>query len=307
MDRWSSEIGTAEDIYLGQRLAYRESSAEGDIAFGRHQGVLPLLVRTWLIATFLWLIVSAFLSLGGVFERSAEPSGFSTVSESETVLRWDILCALWLLCFVVAGMVRERQWASQWQYVLDDQAPAAEAAYGCIVETIQRRQLPVATSHRAIRSDLGGDTRWYLVLRFREYSAYVGVFSFGTSLYMSWSMWREEWTLGVFWRCFIETVSGSSHVQQIIRADPARAMRDAVHNAVREGLEAATTGQGPSIHDALRGNFPILEPAPGEKGPEVASAPPPGAGPPPSSAPTYPSAEAFRAFPPIPPSGPTTR
>ena len=258
MDRWAAEIGTAEDVYVGKRLSYRDSVSEGDAAFGAYEGgyVLKLLFRTWLIASVVSILVWTFLA--GMAEEDPFGGGRS-YSEANNAA---FFC--WIILFILAGLIRERQWASQWEMVLDDKAGAADIAYERIADTIERRQLPLTVEERPIQPHAAAQLRLYLVLSFKEYSAYVGVFPFGTSLFMTWSMWRDQRTWGVIGTHIRDTLSGNSHFDQVIHADPARAMRDAVHNAVREGLEVAAgeTSADIDVRDRTAANPLVGVPGP---------------------------------------------
>ena len=85
-----------------------------------------------------------------------------------------------------------------------------------------------------------------LVITERTYVAYVSVFGFGTSLYVGWMMWRSRrgaTLIGQFLKDLIGGILGRSGIiNQMLRTEKVRAMREAVHSAVREGVDAAVAG-----------------------------------------------------------------
>ena len=74
----------------------------------------------------------------------------------------------------------------------------------------------------------------------------MSVFAYGTSLYIGWTMWRKRRAfvlIGVFLKDVFGSLLGrSDDIAQMLRTETVRAMREAVHSAVREGAETAMRG-----------------------------------------------------------------
>lgn len=308
MTGWASDVGAAQDVYIGSRLGYRGGHEEGDAAFSAYESkyVFSLIVRTWLLATVVWFVIG-FIPVGivgALFSESSTDQFGRTETSQPTGLMAMTAIGTWVALFLLAGMLRERQWASQWEMILDGKYEAAGTAYECITDAIRSRQLPFEVDDRP----LGPHGQRYLSARSGVYRAYVGVFPYGTGLFMTWSMWREDRVLLLVGRHLIESISGNDPLNQVMRTDPARAMRDALHNAVREGVDYAASDVPPA-----RGYDPRS--GPGSVPPHVspaATAPawPPTPTPTPAPAPAAPAAPApapattgFVA----PPPDPTTR
>jgi hypothetical protein len=300
---WASDVGAAQDVYIGSRLGYRGAHEEGDEAFSAYESkyIVSLIVRTWLLATVAWLIVGFIpvLFVDAVFSEKEAIGLGQTETSHPTGLMFLTAMATWVALFLLAGLLRERQWASQWEMILDGRHEAAPMAYHCITSAIQTRHLPFTIDDRP----QGPDGQRYLAARFGVYHAYVGVFPYGTSLFMTWSMWREDRALFLVCRHIIESISGNDPLRQVMRTDPARAMRDALHNAVREGVDYAASQSG-------SGDGGWGAPPP----PIDLTTPPPAPAAPAPSAPSAPSAAPFpgAAAPPMttyaaPPPDPTTR
>ncbi|MFD5901191.1 hypothetical protein ACFWHG_06770 [Streptomyces microflavus] len=183
---------------------------------------------------------------------------------------------------------------SEWKSLVEDRGDAAELAYAAIQGSLSRRRMPLASSPERIRSDLGPEIVSHrLVIGYGPYIAYVTVFAYGTSLYLGWTMWRRRTGIsyvGTFWKDVLGGVLGrTGTVNQMLRTEGARAMREAVHSAVREGVEAVAT----SLDRPAAATFGAAPP-PGRTTPPASLVPP---------APPRPAAEPH--MPPAPPSPPT--
>lgn len=242
MNDWAA-AGGSNDVYVGQRLLYRIQLEEGDQAFGAvtGQAARSALFGILLLGTALYFLVGL---VGSLFLH----------------LNSGILLVLLLAAYAIVGLIPERQWVSQWELTLDGRAEAAGAAYATIAKTLRDRQIPVAVEPRRVRSSIGGDVRNYLVVRRGRYSVYVGVFPFGTGLFLTWTMWLDMSRLRIIGRYLAEVlatlVGRGSHFHQVIRSDQDRALREAVHNATREGVEAAVLGTDLSV-EAIFGSLAV--------------------------------------------------
>jgi hypothetical protein len=273
MTGWASDVGAAQDVYIGSRLGYRGAHEEGDEAFSAYESkyIVTLIVRTWLMATVVWLVIGFIpvVFVDAVFSKETTSAFGQTETSHPTGLMFLTAVGTWVGLFVLAGLLRERQWASQWEMILDGKYEAAPMAYERITEAIRSRHLPFDIDDRP----QGPNGQRYLAARFGVYHAYVGVFPYGTSLFMTWSMWREDRALLLVGRHIIESLSGNDPLRQVMRTDPARAMRDALHNAVREGVDYAATDVGG--HQSGRSGPPPID----------LTTPPPSAPPPPAPVP----------------------
>lgn len=98
-----------------------------------------------------------------------------------------------------------------------------------------------------IRSDIAPEVvHNRLVVTSGRYVAYVTVFAFGTSLYVGWTMWRSRSgavVIGHFVKDIVASMlNRAGSLNQMLRTDRPRAMREAVHSAAREGVEIAIRG-----------------------------------------------------------------
>lgn len=133
---------------------------------------------------------------------------------------------------------------AEWRVLLADRSGSLDSAYISIAGTLARRYIPVDRAERVIATGLGRDqVRSRLVLSEGKCQAYVSVFSYGTSLYLGWQMWRSRRgyaLIGAFVSDLIANMMGRLSSERIMmRTEGVRAMREAVHAACREGLATA--------------------------------------------------------------------
>ncbi|NGY65326.1 adhesin [Lentzea sp. NEAU-D13] len=171
---------------------------------------------------------------------------------------------------------------AEWRVVLPDRAEFVHSAYSQITGTVQRRQLPFGGGPRRIRTGAAPtDLSHRLFLTEGDFRVYVSVFSYGTSLYLGWQMWRSRRGAALIWQFLsgiVRSMLGHNDPEiTMLRADRARAMREAVHAACREGLMVAVEG----IQVPEQFGFPYGMP-PVEEG-QFASGPVPGGFAPPTA------------------------
>lgn len=209
--------------YLGMRLVYADGEAESlDPLTWRF---IKALFIHWIIAGLAFWLFLIFLFLVGV--RSS-----STLSYLG--LLWT---AVWF--FIPVGVS-----ISEWKLMVDGQAAAAPQAFDHIAWVFHRRKTPVdRLSVRRLM--LGGQaSRDYLYVQLGVFRGYVSCFPFGDDLYIGWTFWwrLSTWT---WWailcrRAFQALTLRGSELHNILRYDNAKALREAIHGAAREGVDAAS-------------------------------------------------------------------
>ncbi|MDK1475456.1 hypothetical protein QNO07_18870 [Streptomyces sp. 549] len=137
--------------------------------------------------------------------------------------------AFWLAVL----LAREPEPIAEWRVLLAEREGRRDQAYLGIRKVLQARRFPVGVNEEQGR----------LVLRERGYVAYISVFTYGSSLYLGWMMWRTRrghQLIGQFLGDVWQSLKGQNQIEhQILRSEGARALREAVHLAAREGLMVA--------------------------------------------------------------------
>lgn len=248
-----------DEIYVAQRLGYQEQRLAAERAYESIE------------FQFLWSV------LGQVFLR-----GFllTLLLIPVIVLTAGIGALLLPVAWIAPLFFKDNVYGGHWYYTVEDQWHLHESAFSLIAAQLRNKQVPAVVTPRLIASDLAGTPRYYLSIRQQRHVAYVSVLTYGSDLFVSWTMWREERPISVLWHWFKESIQRvigkGTAFHEIVRYDPARAMRETVHNAVRSGVDAAERGEVATIVGTF-GQELAIEPSSGSAPPPVpvaAAAPP---------------------------------
>jgi hypothetical protein len=106
----------------------------------------------------------------------------------------------------------------------------------------------------------GAGVRDYLELRRGLFTGYVACFSFGQDLYVGWTFWVTispfQYVCMIIVRIWHSLSNRGSDLYTTLRYDSARAMRETMHSAAREGVDVAIgqlPGQGQGIVGSVIG------------------------------------------------------
>jgi uncharacterized protein YbjQ (UPF0145 family) len=272
---------TGGDIaYRMQTLRYRP------VEIGLDEGV-PL---TTLVRLFVWAFVASFLVSVVFFVLFAIVYAFSDTGPFDTGLPGSgLLLAGSVLSFVTFWLVllgaRVDEPIAEWKTLIEDRFAAADSTYAAIYGTLRGRGIPVEAFAERVRSDVLGRevVNNRLVITERSYTVFVTVFPYGTSLYTGWTMWRRRrgvTILGHFLKDLVGGFAGrAGAVNQMLRTERVRAMREAVHAAVREGAEAAVQGVDVPLTAAFGQELPVYDLSAPAGQPPMPAGPPAPSGP----------------------------
>ncbi|WP_052869338.1 hypothetical protein [Streptomyces niger] len=280
--------GWAASGAAGPNAAYRNQTMQyGDVELSFDESVtfktvFQLWLQAFLVSFFVWFVfglLPALFSDSGPFEA---PDSLVTGWILGTIAFWLVLLA-----------ARITEPVSEWKTLLEDKHQASPSAYAAIYGALARRQIPVAAVPARIRSDILPEVvNNRLVVSSGRYVAYVTVFGYGTSLYVGWTMWRSRSgavIIGHFLKDLLGGMLGrTGNVNQMLRTERPRAMREAVHSAAREGVEAAIQGIEVPIASTFGQELPIQAASAPQAGPPAPPAPPAPPGGPAGAAYAYP-------------------
>jgi hypothetical protein len=231
---------------------------------------VPFLQILWLYLTACavsWIVFVLFgvlwMLTGGASSASAGLPGESSGPN------FGLLTVGGLVSFIVFWVVlllsRSPEPIAEWKVLLEERAAAEEHAYAAIYGSLTRRRIPVNVVPSRVRSDVFSRevVNNRLVISERGYVAYATVFAYGTSLYVGWTMWRNRFgaqLIGTFLKDLVGGMLGRTDmIGQMLRTEKVRAMREAVHSAVREGVEIAIEGVEVSIVSTFGYEIPIQD------------------------------------------------
>ncbi|WIM94564.1 adhesin [Actinoplanes oblitus] len=223
------------------------------------------LLRLWLLAAvpaFVVWAVFSFLAL--LVFAASEPSVFDSGTPGDGLFSAGSMLAF-LLFWTVLLAARVDEPIAEWKTLLEDRWQGADSAYAAIYGTLRRRGIPVAANAVRVRSDLLAPEvlNNRLEITDRAYRVNVTVFPYGSSLYLGWTTWRggrgatllghflKDLAGGMFGRCV--------PIGRMLRTERARALREAVHAAVREGAEAAAQGAVVPLAPAFGAEVPVCD------------------------------------------------
>jgi hypothetical protein len=208
------------NVFVTNRPVY-ERAAEHLDPLGSRFGAAA--TRRAIVFSGLAFIVSAIFALFG-----ANPAGIGLV---------------WVVAFVAYLFIRIPVSLSEWKTLIEDKGPQAEDVFGDVAHTLRRRRVPVDSVRVRQISQPGHPRHDYLEVRHGILTGYVTCFPYGTDLYIGWTLWWRfspfHYALMVVGRRWqILTVRGSE-LHLLYRYDVAKAMREALHAATGEAVDAA--------------------------------------------------------------------
>ncbi|MCF3100071.1 adhesin [Streptomyces roseoverticillatus] len=265
----ASESAGPNGSYRNQTLKYQQIELSFDESVSLRT-VMGLWATAAVTATVVWLICGLFGLLTNDFDFEEASTAFSVGGILSFIVFWLVLLGTSLT-----------EPVSEWRTLLEDKAQASPSAYAAIYGALSRRRIPVTAVPSRIRSDVFQPevVSNRLVVSSGRYVTYVSVFEYGTSLYLGWTMWRIRSGAAVIGTYFKDLIGGfkgrTGDVNQMLRTERPRAMREAVHSAVREGVEIAVQGIEVPIASTFGQDLPIMTaPGQGPAGPPAPPAPP---------------------------------
>jgi hypothetical protein len=228
---------TPNSTYVGQRLLYdKPPEASFDPIY--NTAILWQMFRQWVLYWLVWFL-GAFL--GTIFFAFVGlAAGFRTA-----ITLWVIVAAL---CSFIAAclfwLAPLPALLSEWKFAVDGKGAATAATFGHIIWALQRRRTPLK-SLQVRRLRLAGEGgRDYLELRQGIFTGYVACFAYGEDLYVGWTLWVRvsplRYVLMFIARIWQSLIQRGTDIYVTLRYDSARAMREAMHSAAREGIDVAS-------------------------------------------------------------------
>jgi hypothetical protein len=222
--------------YLGQRLLYDKVPEGSFDPIGN-----PRLIRQFIWHALLYLLVYwlsgllALIPLGilGLLVGFSAAGTLWTIGA--VVFGVLFLCLYWLIP-VPAQL-------SEWKFFVDGKAPIAPVAFDHIAWALQQRQTPLDLIQVRRLKLAGTEARDYLELRRNLFSGFISCFAYGNDLYVGWTFWLRvspaRVLLMVVARLWQTLMRRGTDLYVSLRYDYARAMREAMHSAAREGVDVA--------------------------------------------------------------------
>jgi hypothetical protein len=221
-------LAVPNQVYVGGRLNYGAPESLDPVGSTAY---LRGLRTHWSLVLIVTLSAGFVIALFGVITGSTKLAGFLGI-------------LLLIAAFIVAWFVPIWVGLSEWKFMVDGKAEASAAAFEHIAWAFKERATPVDRI-KVHRLRLGGsETRDYLFVKEGIFGAYIACFAYGRDLYVGWTLWWRisafRWLLLVVRRWIQAFTFRNSTQHWVHRFDFAKALREAIHGAARQGLDAAT-------------------------------------------------------------------
>lgn len=256
--RWpASDTLSQNETYLGQRLLYQRAGQveEGlnDSLYGG--GAKRVLRRVVLGSILVWFVSFGFAIMAALLSFGGSSSSSAGAGTAFFILSFVLPC-IW---FVLALVVPQTEILSDWHLLLDGKAEIADTAYGVIFRSLREgHAIPAAIYPKRVR--VGPPVRGVrnmLRVEIGKYYALVSAFAFGDDLYLGWTLWRRQVPFVIVLR-WLSSFSGADlGFSGPVEVEPIKAMRESVHNAVRQGVEAALAGRYIPIIETFGHEVPV--------------------------------------------------
>jgi hypothetical protein len=248
--------GGANDAYLGHRLTYTVPSEPTFDPLGSSRFIAQVALRavlytlTYLLGLTVFLILflltnhqvitdplnSGTSAFGGATVPGPGINGFGTFL--------GVVFFLFDLVLVISfwfGKIPIQ--LSEWKLTVDGKAAAAPMVFSHIAAVLYQRGTPIAPLRvQRFRLPRVGDQD-YLELHSHIFYGYVACFAYGQDLYIGWTFWSKlspiRYVFMFIARIYRSLFNRGSDLYTSLRYDSARAMRETMHSATREGVDVA--------------------------------------------------------------------
>lgn len=140
------------------------------------------------------------------------------------------------IAWIVSLFFRIREPIAEYSLLVEGRATAAPNAYGFVLRAAQARSTPFPLY--PVR--LAG--QYMLRLGDDRLQSLVVVQTYGTDLFVGWTMWRSRSTIVVVWhivRDLFRVFAGGTAYRSALQNTHARALREITHSLTRLGIQAA--------------------------------------------------------------------
>ena len=238
----TAPIQDVDSVYLEKTLRHEpmELSLGDTVSL---KALAYLAVRAWVASViFLTVFFTLWILTGGL--SSTADSTLNGGGSGDTGLLSVGFVGSWIVFWVVLLFSRMQEPIGEWRVLLADRWEYSGSVYSAVAGVLAARSLPIRPIARRIYADPASlQVKNVLELREGQYTAYVTVFPYGSSLYLGWMMWRRRSGAALVGRMLADMIGSMfgtvDAVRVMLRTDRPRAMREAVHAACREGIYSA--------------------------------------------------------------------
>jgi len=238
---------------MGLRLQYQPTPEPTFDPIGN----VRFLFQMWVRSVLYWVVYSFGAFVGVIICGLTALAISLTAGVTLFVIAAVVIGLALMICFWFLKIPIQ---LSEWKISVDTKAAAVPMVFDHIAWVLRGRAVPL-DSLQVRRLRLPGDgERDYLELRRGIFTGYVACFPFGQDLYVGWTFWITlspfRYVCMIVARIWQSLFNRGSDLYTSFRYDSARAMRETMHSAAREGVDVAIgqlAGQGQGIVGSLIG------------------------------------------------------
>ncbi len=229
--------------YLGSRLLYKDVPEGSFDPLGNPKLLTQFaahLLLYWVVYAIGAVIAAIVLLIFGLIIRD-----FAVAA-----VLWCVAAAIFGLAFsCLYWLVPVPAQLSEWKFFVDGKASVAPVTFDHIAWVLQQRQTPLDSVQVRRLKLAGGEDRDYLEIRRGLFSGLICSFAYGRDLYVGWTFWLRispaRYLMMVIARLGQTLMRRGTDLYVSLRYDYARAMREAMHSAAREGVDVAVGQERP--------------------------------------------------------------
>ena len=250
--------------YLGNRLVYGEKHTDFDpltnpvflrALFSRAFAVAAV----WSFGFVVLFVIFFFIGISYLTTPTTYLGYASASSSSSNPFEiWFVLLLLWSIflgCLFWFGKIPAQ--LSEWMLTVDGKGAVALAALDHMYTIIKARRPPITNLRVVQFTTPAQPPRDYLEITGGSYQGFVSCFAYGADLFIGWTFWLHlspaKW-LGLTLRRMLQ----GSPVYGSLAFDAAKAMREMIHSAVRQGVDVAAGDVGPVGQGTIGQMVPII-------------------------------------------------
>lgn len=242
-------------VYLGQRMMYeKEQQLEEFDPLHSWRYILQMVLKA-LITGFIWALGYIPISIVSWILSALNPSLGLVIGGLLGFAWWFTMgCVFWL--GKLPGQL------SEWKFSVDDRGEAAPIVFDHIAWALHRRNAPVDSVQLRRFKVMGQGTRDELELRQGIFYGLVSCLANGGDLYIGWTFWiymsPARWFWTAFRRLLWELRFRGHAIYVNLQFDRAKAFREALHSAVREGVDVAAGQVTPQGQGTVGSLVPVI-------------------------------------------------
>jgi hypothetical protein len=206
--------------------------------------VVPLLLLAsvaFFMSVLLWITSTISGAIAGLTRGGyGADDGASPLSAMAVLLL--VLAIVLLLGAIATLFLPYREPLAEYSMLIEGRAAAAASSYWWIWNAARQRQSP----YQVLPARLSG--QYFLTVKHGRDQVIIVVREVGADLFVGWNMWRSRSTMIVIGHYFRDLFANSgpgSSYRSSLRNSHTRALREAGHSLLREGVQAAIYGITP--------------------------------------------------------------